>query len=470
MSEPARKVLFILALFVAFYFVWRGLDGWRPGLKSGVGGPALPRSELLRADQSGRLLAFVAGKVAPSVVFIRAESVREERSPWGPPMRLRSEAVGSGIVITRKGHIATNAHLVRGALRLTVILADRREFQARVTGLDSASDIALIQIRASRITPARLGDSDSLEPGAWVLAVGNPLGLSHSVTFGIVSAVGRENPVASEDAADYIQTDASVNPGNSGGPLVNLDGEVVGMNSFIISPTGESAGAGFAVPVNLLRFVTESLVRDGRVVRGWLGVELQEINSGLVDALKLKSPGGALISRVVPGSPAEKAGIKAGDVALAFGRRPIRNPHDLRSEAARQRPGRKLLLRIFRDGGERKVEVEIGRREGETVEASGKIKERKGQAYKSRKLGLTVVPLPEGFPEGAEGVLVRESSLDQNVAANPRPGDRVLKINDREMKSLADFKNADRALDRGEETLLLLARDGALFYTSVRTR
>ncbi|HTL52288.1 MAG TPA: Do family serine endopeptidase, partial [Planctomycetota bacterium] len=270
-------------------------------------------------------------------------------------------AGGSGVIFDTAGRILTNNHVVEGADLIKVRLVDRREFTAKLIGTDPHSDLAVIQITGANLASAPLGDSDRLEVGEWVLAMGNPFGLDHTVTAGIVSAVSRGNFAGLSDYQQYIQTDAAINSGNSGGPLVNLDGKVVGINTWIIAPGGGNVGVGFAIPSNMARHIADELIQHGSVERGWLGVQIQELTPDLAETFGLKSVAGALVSNVEDRTPAADAGLKNGDVILSLDGVAVSDVNSLRNRVAAQPIGKTVSLTIWRDKAEKTLTITIGK-------------------------------------------------------------------------------------------------------------
>ncbi len=302
----------------------------------------------------------LAKKIGPAVVNVSSTFVRQnadttddpmsqffgQADPSGPQSQM---AVGSGFVVDRDGTIVTNFHVVDGAEKISVTLSDGQNFEAEVSGKDQRTDIAVIKIKAPQSLPAvALGDSDRLAVGEWVMAIGNPFGLDHTVTSGIVSAKGRHIGAGPYD--DFIQTDAKINPGNSGGPLVNMRGQVVGMNAAIFSDTGGNIGIGFAIPANLVKEILPQLRSAGRVVRGYVGLEVQQITPELADAFGLSQAGGALVDAVDQGGPADRAGIRTGDTIVAFDGKAITDAADLPRQTARLSPGSAVPVSIIRNG------------------------------------------------------------------------------------------------------------------------
>jgi serine protease Do len=384
----------------------------------------------------------------------------------GQPGPMRPErSLGSGFIISADGFILTNDHVVDGADEIKVKLADGRTFVATVKGFDRKLDLALVKIDTGEDLPvADLGDSATLRVGEWVMAIGNPFGLEQTVTAGIVSAKGRVIGAGPYD--DFIQTDASINPGNSGGPLFNTDGKVVGINTAIVA---SGQGIGFAIPVNAAKNIIDQLKNTGHVVRGWLGVSVQTVTEELADSFGLKDATGALVSEVIKDSPAEKGGIKGGDIILSFNGNPVDALNDLPRQVADTPVGTQARIEVFRNGKTRNLTVTVGRLEEEAQ--GGQIQEA-GQGA----LGLAVTDLtPEvarqfGIEEG-KGVLI--TGIDPSgtaAAAGLRPGDLILEMNGREIASLKDYRAALAQVKSGQILRLLIRRGESLLYTTVRAQ
>ncbi|MGH8167065.1 MAG: Do family serine endopeptidase, partial [Woeseiaceae bacterium] len=342
-----------------------------------------------------------------------------ELEPRGelPPVR----GAGSGFIVSDDGYIITNAHVVAGADEVTVRLTDRREFQAEVIGIDARTDVAVIKIAADNLPTVQIGNPDSLEPGQWVLAIGSPFGLENSVTAGIVSATSRA--VGPGSNVPFIQTDVAVNPGNSGGPLFNLQGEVVGVNSMIFSRTGGYMGLSFAIPIDVAMNVEAQLIDNGRVVRGRIGVIVQDMNAQLAQSFGLDRPRGALVSGVEEGGPASDAGIEPGDVILSLNGEPIDRFNELGSAIAAMEPGSEAEIAVWRDREERELDVRIGELQEQAPEAAAATTD--GQA--EEQLGLVVRPLTaaEKQQSGSEGNMVIEEVRGAGAAAGLQPGDII---------------------------------------------
>jgi serine protease Do len=445
-------------------------------------GPAPGSSSTVQAERSGRPavidlskgFAAVAKQVEGAVVNVSSEQVVQmssqeelfrrffgDQGPFGNVPRSRREnSLGSGVIVDPAGFIITNNHVVDRGTRIKVKLHDGRQLDATVVGKDAPTDLAVVKINASNLHALRLGDSSKVEVGDWVLAFGSPFGLEKTMTAGIVSAKGRVIGAGAYD--DFLQTDAAINPGNSGGPLVNLAGEVVGINTVIFSRSGGFEGVGFAIPSDLAQSVYGQLAKTGKVTRGWLGVDVQEITPELAKSFNLSEKKGVLISQVEPGSPAAKAGIKSGDILLEYDGRPVNSYKDLSIAVAESKVGVSSKLKLLRQGQEVPLEVKIGERPDERSEASG----RPPASEEPGRLGVTVADItPEvGRQLGVsntEGALVMEvrpgSPADEGGV---RPGDVIREINRNPVKSAAELVAAARNLKRASTVLLKLEREG----------
>jgi serine protease Do len=369
-------------------------------------------------------------------------------SPHGS-MPMRGE--GSGFIVGSNGVILTNAHVVANAQKVTVKLKDRREFEAKVLGQDEASDIAVVKIDAKNLPTVRVGDPRTLKVGQWVVAIGAPFGFDNSVTAGIVSALGRNLP--DDSYVPFIQTDVAVNPGNSGGPLFNLNGEVVGINSQIYSHSGGYEGISFAIPIDVAMNVSRQLQASGHVTRGRLGVGIQDVDQALAQSFGLDAPRGALVSNVESGGPADKAGLKAGDVILSFGDQPIESAGQLPAIVAAAAPGKSVELKVWRDRGTRDISVKLGEAPKEDA-----VADNSGQS-ESGRLGLMVRPLsPDERREAkvGEGLVVED--VDGAAAeAGIRPGDIVLSANGTQTRSVADLR---KVVSGSKDHVALLVQRG----------
>lgn len=380
-----------------------------------------------------------------------------------PQQRSPSEGQASGVIIEASGLVVTNNHVVEDADEIVVILNEGREFKAKLLGRDPNTDLALLRIEGKELPFLPLADSDKLEVGQRVAAIGNPLGLQATMTSGIVSAKGRNN-VELAPHADFIQTDASINRGNSGGPLVNLSGEIVGINNAIATTNGGSIGIGFAIPSNIVRHVVDQLLRDGKVTRGYLGVNMQPIDHDLAHALGLNRPEGALIAEVMKGSPADKAGIQRGDIILKHDGNTILNIATLRNFISFLVPGTKLILTVQRDGREITLPVEIGTFPTNFV----------SNVQSSERFGFTVKSLtPElarkyGHNED-QGVIISEITKGSMAAwSGLKVGALLLEINRQPIETLEEYQQAITKLEKGQQVLLLIKQGGAIRFLTMK--
>ena len=382
----------------------------------------------------------------------------------GEPPEGGPSSLGSGFIISKDGYVISNSHVVKGASEIIVRLSDRRELKAELVGSDPRSDIAVLKVKAEGDLPTvKLGKSEELKVGEWVLAIGSPFGFDHSVTAGIVSAKGRSLP--NENYVPFIQTDVAINPGNSGGPLFNLAGEVVGVNSQIYSRTGGFMGLSFAIPIDVVMNVYKQLRENGSVSRGWLGVLIQDVTGELAESFKMETPHGALVSKVLPDSPAAKAGIKAGDVITKFNGSAINLSSDLPPLVGTTSVGQNIPVEIMRDGAAKRVTVLIGKLPD--AEPVAENTERKPDAEKGvfdERLKLRVRDLkPEELDElklKGPGVVVEKTRAGPAAQAGVQPGDIIVQINFREIKTTKDLLNAVKALENGAKVPLLIQREG----------
>ena len=382
------------------------------------------------------------------------------------PRDYRQQSLGSGFVIDKDGFILTNNHVVENTEEIKVKLADKREYDAKIVGRDTKTDLALIRIESDHpLVPLALGDSDKLYVGDWVIAIGNPFGLEATVTAGIVSAKYRDIGAGSYD--NFIQTDASINPGNSGGPLLNTAGEVVGINTAILSRSGGSVGIGFAIPINMAKDLLPQL-KKGKVVRGWLGVMIQKITPDLKEKLGLKDEKGALVADVTAGGPAEEAGIKRGDVIVSFGGEEIKEMHDLPYIVASTSVGEKVTVEVIRKGKKKSFQVKTGELKEE--DESPVVSE------VSPNLGLMVKEVtPElarnfGLSETSGLVVVQVESNSPAGEAGMRPGDIIIEVDQVAMKNLAQFNRKIEKYEEGDTILFLLNRSGTTLYLTIKVR
>jgi len=389
-----------------------------------------------------------------------------------PQQEMRRTSLGSGVIISRDGYIITNNHVVENADEINIRLSNYEEYDAQVIGRDPKTDVALIKIEPGRDLPfAAFGDSEKLRVGDWVLAIGNPFGFEQTVTAGIVSAKGR-SLAAGERYENFIQTDASINPGNSGGPLFDLDGKMVGINTAIFSRTGGNIGIGFAIPINMASNVVNQLREHGKVVRGWLGVMIQQVTPDLAKSFGLDRPIGALVAEVSPGSPAAEAGIKQGDVVVEVDGKTVEQMSMLPTMVAETKPGTKVTLGVIRDGKRLEIPITIGelKEEGEQVQGS-----REGEP--GHELGLTVQGLTPELAESLQlgpdqrGVVVtdvRPGSIADQVGLSR--GDLILEINRQPVTSMGAYNEAMQQLKKGQSILMLVMRDNHTRFVVIKNK
>ena len=370
---------------------------------------------------------------------------------------------GSGFIVSSDGYILTNAHVVADADEVTVRMTDRREYPAKVIGVDKRTDVAVIKIEGKQLPVVKIGDPSKLRPGEWVLAIGSPFTFENSVTAGIVSATGRSMP--GEDLVPFIQTDVAVNPGNSGGPLFNLNGEVVGINSQIYSRSGGYMGLSFAIPIDVANNVRQQLVSTGKVTRGRIGVQIQEVNAQFADAFGLDRPRGALVGQVIDGGPAEKGGVKTGDVILSVNGKVVERSAALPGVISAIKPGDTAKIEVWREGAIKTVNVKVEEFQEETQKVANREVE---EPAKADKLGLSVRPLGADERKNAdtEGYLLVEDVTGPAAQAGVRPGDVILGINGKPVKSIAELKSATA---NGSKTVaILLEREGSQLFLPIR--
>jgi len=403
-----------------------------------------------------------AGPRSPIEEFFGEEFLRRF---FGGPRERTQRSLGSGVIVDASGIALTNAHVVEGASEIEIVTADGKKHKAKVLGADAKSDLAVLRILGGSNYPAaRLGDSDAVQVGDWVLAIGSPFGFSQTVTAGIISAKGRVLGQGPFD--DFLQTDAAINPGNSGGPLLNMTGEVIGINTAIVSRAGGSLGIGFAIPINLAKKIYGELTTRGRVARGWLGVSVQPLTGELAKSFGARDENGVLVADVMDGSPAERGGLKSGDIILEFNGKRVAQPPDLQRAVGLTEPGSAVKVRVLRDRAERTIELKLGEAPDEPEAAarpSGKAK---------NVLGLDVKPLtPEMARElglrGGEGVVVAAVETGSpGDASGIQPGDVIREVNRQRVRSLADFERLTRALKAGDRVTLLLQRGTTALFVA----
>jgi serine protease Do len=508
-GDQAMKIIRKKPLLVLLMIVGGFLGGWisadtfplfasGPTVEVAVASPKAPASTTdvqpgrALAEQLSTVFEAAAAEVSPAVVPIFSEQTVEAESPFGAPDdplrqffgddffrhffgvpgqgsggKRTVRGLGSGVIVSPDGYILTNNHVVNGAEKLTVVLTDKKKLDAKVVGTDPQTDVAVIKVEANGLPSATLGTSDNLKVGQWVIAVGNPFQLMHTVTAGIISAQGRSS-VGLADYEDFIQTDASINPGNSGGALVDLDGDVVGINTAISSPSGGNVGIGFAIPINMARDVMDTLIKHGKVTRGYLGVMLQNIDPSLEKALDLKSTDGALVADVTSGGPADKAGFKRGDVILSYNGEPVKDTVQIRNEVAKGAPGSSAHVKVLRDGQEVDMTVELAERPADL----GHSQPNSEEAQKP-KLGLSIQTLtPQlaqqlGYQNEHGVVVVDVESGSPADDVGLQRGDLIKEADRVPLNTAGDFARVVAGHSSGDSIALLVQRGPNTFYAAI---
>lgn len=488
--RPVASAVLVAALLAA-----GGLGVIHAQKGSQVNPPATFKYSEGKAGSSRTGFAPVVKAVVPTVVSIKSSKVvrtgmRRGQGQLDPfrqffgdqfggqfniPDEQRSEGLGSGVIVSPEGYILTNNHVVDGATSVQVVLSDRREFKARVIGKDDKTDVAVVKIDAGNLPAITIGDSDKVEVGDYALAIGNPFGVGQSVTLGIVSAtrrgnLGIEGPGAYED---FIQTDAAINPGNSGGALVNDRGELVGINTAIIARgSAGNQGIGFAVPVNLARNVMDQILKNGKVTRARLGILPQDVTPAIARQFGVKDSQGALVGEVEPNSPAQKAGLKTGDIILEVNNNAVYDANQLRNLISSMQPDSNINLKVWRDGGQRTLPVTLGELNSEQSRNRSGSGRGENDSAESALDGVSVQDLTSqvarglGLSAGISGVVVTD--VDQGspaASAGLQRGDVIQEVNRRPVKNSAEFEASVRNSKDG--TLLLVNRDGHTLYVAL---
>jgi serine protease Do len=491
MSIPdVKRPALVAFILIVLASLAGGGQGQAPGTAAGAQDTSRVHELMQEISQA---FEGAANKVSAFVVPIFAEQVVQQGqgSPDDPlrdyfgddflrrffgftpqPQKKTVHSLGSGVIVSADGHILTNNHVVAGADKLTVILADKKKYIAKVVGTDPMTDMAVIKIAAQGLPSAVLGDSDAVQVGQWVIAVGNPFELLRTVTHGIISAKGRSS-VGLAAYEDFIQTDAPINPGNSGGALADLDGNVIGINSAISSPTGGNVGLGFAIPINMAKSVMAELLSKGRVVRGYLGLTAQDIDDSLVKPLRLKDAKGALVSDVNPGSPADKAKIKPGDVIVAFDGKDVASSQDIHNMAAKTAPGTAVKIVVLRDGERIGLNAVLGERPPDKGEAqAARPQQPKGPT--AEKLGLSVQALtPDiarqlGYGDDRGVVITGVVPGSPADDAALQRGDLIKEVNRVRVGTVQEFETAVRDVKSGDTMALLVRRGNENLYVPLK--
>jgi serine protease Do len=451
---------------------------------------SLPKNDELKTAKSlGQAFVDVAKKVQPAVVNITTEKTITIK-PWerfgedffkgspfedffrgfgiqprerGREYRQKQRSGGSGVIVDKEGYILTNNHVVEGADKVKVRLNDGREFTATVKGQDRRTDLSVLHIKAKDLPVAALGDSDKLEVGEWAIAIGSPFGLEHTVTVGVISAKGRSG-LGTGTYEDFIQTDASINPGNSGGPLININGEVIGINAMIIQP---GTGIGFAIPINMAKQILNDLIKQGKVVRPWLGISAQDLTPEMMEYFKVKEKEGVLVAQVHPGTGAEKAGLASGDIIKSVDDKTVKNVNELVREILKRKVGEKVKLNIIRDGKGMIIEVT-------TTSMPDKVelpKEKEAEEKMGAKVQELTPQLADryqisGVKRGVVVIDVEDGSLADEMGL--QEGDVILEVNRKKIETLKDFEKAIKDANLEKGILFHIHRRGSSFFLTFK--
>ncbi|MCW8129871.1 MAG: DegQ family serine endoprotease [Planctomycetota bacterium] len=403
--------------------------------------------------------------------FLQRRGFDGSAGPGGPGGMggMEQRGLGTGVIVSPDGYVLTNNHVVDGADTVSVKLFTGKTLAAKVVGADAKTDVAVLKVDANELSAAHLGDSDKLEVGEWAIAVGSPMGLEQTVTAGIISAKGRSN-MGIADYEDFLQTDAAINPGNSGGPLVNLKGEVIGINTAIASRSGGNMGIGFAIPINMAREIMDKLISKGHVDRGWLGVGIQNLSEDLARSFKFEGTDGVLVSDVTKAGPAEKGGLKSGDIVTRFDGRKIEHVNQLRNLVASEAPGKKVEVEVYREGATQKLSIELGRMDETAAEGGGKAE--------AEELGLTLENLGgengarRYADRGTRGRGVRVAEVEPGSIADRAglaQGNVIVSVGRRPVNSVEDFQDEMARQDLSQGVRLQVRADEMLRYVFLKS-
>ncbi len=426
----------------------------------------------------------VADEVKESVVNISTVTVIRQQNPFYndpffdddflyrffgiPQGTFKTRSLGSGVIISSDGYILTNNHVIEKADEITVKLYNQKEYKAKVVGKDKETDIAVIKINTNGLKPAKIGDSDKIDIGDWVIAVGSPFGLEQTVTQGIISAKGRIIGAGPYD--DFLQTDAAINPGNSGGPLINMAGEVIGINTAITSRSGGYEGIGFAIPINMAKKIYSDILQKGKVVRGWLGVAIQDLTPDLAKYFKVNE--GVLISQVFANGPAQKAGMQRGDVIVEFDGKKIKKYRELQSIVASTPVNKVVNVKVIRKGKETNLKIKIGERNPDAVLEPEKPEITQGE----NNLGIMVSDITEdiasqyGLPKGQGVVVISVDGGSSAADAGIMRGDIIHEINGKQIKNTKDFDEVVKTVEKNRQVVVLIERGNSMLYLAFNVR
>jgi serine protease Do len=477
-------VVFLLAGIIMGLVISSGLN---LHTKAYTQEPGISKEAVDILSKTGQAMAEVAAAVKPAVVNISSTRTVKMRGAANPffndpffkqffgdefrsfehPREHKQASLGSGVIVDGEGYIITNNHVVKDADEIKIKLSDKREFRGKVVGTDPKTDLAIIKIDAHHLPVLKWGNSDTLKVGETVIAVGSPYGLSQTITSGIVSATGRAN-VGIADYEDFIQTDAAINPGNSGGALVNVRGELIGINTAIFSTSGGYQGVGFAIPSSMAKVVMENLVKNGKVVRGWLGISIQPVTPELAKQFSLKDEKGVLVGDVVEESPAEKAGFQRGDVIVEFDGREVSEASSFRNTVAATPVGREVAVKLLRDGKSKTVKVTI-------AELSPGMQGQPG-SFDNMLKGLQVRDITAemkrtlDIPRKVTGVIITDIDESSPASGMLAQNDVILEVNKKRINNLKDYEAVVSKIPSGHGVLLLIYRNGSTIYLTLNSR
>ncbi|MDH3494540.1 MAG: DegQ family serine endoprotease [Acidobacteriota bacterium] len=487
MRITARGNILVIALLLMNVLLFSGCEWIKPGdveIADAKKTEAKPPAPVV-VDGTRTSYADIVEKASPAVVQItavfkqstNAEGGGFENGPLFPGPQMPSRGAGSGVIVSKDGTILTNHHVIDSATRITVEMSDNKTFDAEVVGSDKPSDLAVLKIKGEEFPFLKLGDSDRVRVGDIVLAIGNPLGIGQSVTSGIISAKSRTTPLVDNASfQEFLQTDAPINRGNSGGALVNVNGELIGINSQILSQSGGSIGIGFAVPSNMAANVMEQLLKTGKVRRGMLGINIQTVNAAIAKQFGMDEAAGVIVSDVKSGGAAEKAGVKRGDIITALNGEKVDDGNALRNKVAGTLPGTEIKLSILRDKKQTEIAVTLDEYDlgAETGAKAPNTNDESGDSRQDRKLGVSVQPIsPElasrfRIPDEVRGLVITDVDPKGPAAeAGLRPGFVIVEVNRQIVESIGDMRKALESSGDGA-VLLLISRQGQTAFVTVR--
>lgn len=476
-----RKILIIISILL-IGFLLGGITYW--GLHQTIfqEQPFFTPNAPKQIQETNRAFSEIVKVVSPSVVNIsNTKILKRPQTPFGdffnfsplfkdiPQQKFKEQSMGSGVIVSTDGYIVTNNHVVEQSSDIKVTLFDKQTLKAKIIGSDPKTDIAIIKIDTKNLPITPFGNSENLQVGEFVLAIGNPFGLNNTVTMGIISAVGRAD-VGIAEYEDFIQTDAAINPGNSGGPLVNIKGEIVGINTAIFSKTGGYQGIGFAVPSNMVKAIMEQLLKNGKVTRGWMGVTIQDIKPDIAQKFGIKSTKGVLIIDVIKNSPAQKAGFIRGDIVLEFGGKTVIDGGSFRNMVSQTKIGSTVYVKIWRKGKEMTLRTDIEEVSSEKLELLSRIPQGK-ESYNNALSGISVINLSSeitrqlGVDGNEKGVVVVDIEQDSPAEVSGiRKGDIIQEIDKQRITNINDFNKSASKIKEGDSILLFINRSGKKFY------